>query len=1078
MKKLLVLFIPALLALYAPAASGQARTVTGLVTAAETGQPLPGISVRVQGTSLGTLTNAQGRYSISVPAGGRTLSFSSLAYATQEVEIVGDVVNVALVSEAVALEGILVTALGIERQSRSLGVAAQQVSGEELNRAETNIVNTLQGKVAGVSITNAGVQGGSSRLVIRGNSSLTGNNQPLWVIDGVPIDNYSGFVRNTGYGSIDYGNAVQDIAPENIESITVLKGANAAALYGSRASGGAVIVTMKSGRNARGGLITASQQVTWEDPLRLPDWQDQFGQGVDGQFRYVDGNGGGVYDEVDESWGPPLDGRLIEQYNSPIVNGVRQATPWVARPDNINQFFETGRTLQTNASFAAASDEANVRLSMSRMNQDGMMPGFSLGRTTAGLNGGVTLSERLTATGSAQYVGSDGAGRPGIGYGETNPMIQFIWFGRQVDMQDLRANYNTFRGPDDVQAGMPYSWNYSYHPNPYFLQQVNGNRDKRDRLIGNVGLNYQFTPWLSALVRTGTDWYQDDRRTMYAEGNYGVTNVSPITGGDEIVGDRGAFGQYQIGFQETNTDFLLSLNRNLSDAVTLNANLGGNRRDFRRQTNYVWVAGLSAPGIFSVENASETPDPFDFLSRKRVNSLYGQTEFGLNNYLFVTLTGRNDWSSTLPEGNNSYFYPSVSGSLILSDMIPALGDGPLGYAKLRASWARVGSDADPYQLSTTYLSNPAFDGFPRFEVANSIKNAELRPESTDSWEVGTELGFVDNRLSLDLTYYNEVTRDQILPVQISRASGFSSTVVNAGSVRNRGIEMAITATPLRTPDFHWESTVTWAKNSNEVVELAEGLESLTLGNFWYGSIQARPGEPYGSIVGTTYRRDSQDRIVVNSSGVPIRNVTQSVLGNYNPDWTGGWANSFSFKGLNLNVLLDTKQGGDIYSVSNQWGTYAGVFEETVRGRCIPDGGDPVEGMPACSPETGILVPNSVRVTAAGDTVPNTGEGAIYTNSQAYWNSSGVFAVTETNVFDASFVKLREVTLTYQVPVSLTDRLRVSGLQLGLTGRNLALWTDTPHIDPETAFDASNVQGLEFGQIPAARSVGLNISIQP
>lgn len=1077
MRRLLVLIGTALV-LCAVEAAAQDRSITGTVTAAETGAPIPGVAVTVPGTSIGTLTNEAGRFTLNVPPSANTLEFRSLAYATRQVAISGTEMNVALEAQAVALEGVTVTALGIERQNRALGVAAQEVQADELNRAETNIVNALQGRVAGVTITNAGTQGGSSRMVIRGASSLTGENQPLWVIDGVPVDNYSGFTRGSGYGSIDYGNAVQDLDPESIESITVLKGANAAALYGSRASAGAVIVTTRTGVNAGAGLITASQQVTWEDPLRMPEWQNSYGQGYNGQFRYVDGNGGGLFDHYDESWGPPLDGRLIEQYNSPLVNGVRQATPWVPQPDNIDYFFETGRTLQTNASFAAANDNANVRLSLSRTNQNGMMPGFSLGRTNVGLNGGVTLSSRLNATGSAQYIGSDGAGRPGIGYGETNPMIQFIWFGRQVDTRDLRQNYLERRPEEDTQAGMPYSWNYSYHPNPYYLQLVNGNRDQRDRLIGNVTLTYDFTDWLSAAVRTGTDWYQDDRKTMYAADNWGVANVSPITGLDEVVGSRGAFGFYQIGFQETNTDFLLSMNRDLTPAISLNANVGGNRRDFRRQTNYVWVAGLSAPGIYSVENASETPDPFDYLSRKRVNSLYGQAEFGLNDYFFLTFTGRNDWSSTLPETNNSYFYPSISGSFILSEAFPTLQTSFLQYAKLRGSWARVGSDADPYQLVNTYIANPAFDGFPRFEVANSIKNAELRPESTDSWEFGTELGLLDNRIALDLTYYNETTSDQILPVDISRSSGFSRTVRNAGSVRNRGFELAVTASPVRTPDFRWESTVTWATNDNEVLSLAEGLETLTLGNFWYGSIQARPGEPYGAIVGTTYVRDSQGRVVVNASGAPIRNIEQSVLGNYNPDWSGGWANSFSYRGLSLSVLLDTKQGGEIYSVTNQWGTYAGVLRETVEGRCIPEGGDPVQGMPTCSPDNMLLVPNSVRVTASGDTVPNTGADAIYIDSQSYWGAPGVYATTETNVYDASFVKLRDVTLTYELPASLTQRLRISGAQIGVTGRNLALWTDTPHIDPETAFDASNVQGLEFGQIPSPRSLGFNVSIRP
>jgi len=1054
-------------------------TVTGTVTNAQ-GAPENGVTVRIERLNVGTTTAQDGTYRLVIP-GARIQGSSSVTIAAsrQGLATVSRSItltpgaeltqNFVLAASAVELQGLVVTALGITREERAIPNAVQSVSGSDLSRTEPNIVSALSGKVSGVQITSAGAQGGSSRIVIRGPGSLTGNNQPLFVVDGVPIDNSA--PRLYGYGGRDYGNGAQDINPADVESISVLKGPNAAALYGARASNGAIIITTKSGSAAaRNGQVTVSQYVTREEPLRLPDWQDQFGQGLNGKFEYVDGNGGGQFDDYDESWGPPLDGRMIPQYNSPIVNGVRQPLPWVARPDNVSSFFDNAYTLTTDASFAAASDRANVRLSVSRMDQDAMMPGQKLGRTSVGLNGGIDVTDRFRATTSVQYVGSDGRNRPGIGYDETNPLGQFIWFGRQVDMDDLRRRYQERRPEGDTQAGMPYSWNYSFHPNPYFLQLSNGNRDSRDRLIGNVALNYEFTDWLSALARVGTDFYSDDRKVTFAELNYGVSNFNPLTGGSDNVGENGAFGFHQIGFQETNADFLVMAKPQISDALSLNATFGGNRRKVRRNDTYTYVAELVVPGTFSTSNAATVPDEIDNLSRRQINSLYGQAELGWNDFLFVTLTGRNDWSSTLPEENNSYFYPSVSGALIFTDAIPSLDlGGALSYGKLRASWARVGNDASPYSLRSTFAADNKFNGFPTFTTPNALPNAELKPEETTSIELGTELRFFDDRVGLDVSYYNSTTRNQIMPVQVSRATGFASRWVNAGSVRNRGVELLLNATPIERGDFRWETTVSWSKNNNEVVALAEGLDNLILGTFWGLNVEARKGQPYGSLVGNGYLRDSQGRIVVDATGRPRRDPTVEVLGNYQPDWSGSLSNTFGYKGLSLKVLLDTKQGGSIYSTTHMWGTYAGVLEETAAGRCAWS--TAYANLPACTAETGIVVPG-VKVTAAGDTVAND----IVTTSQRYW--AALYGNHESHIFDASFVKLREMTLAYDIPAGTTRRLGLSRMNLALIGRNLALWAKAPHIDPETAFDASNVQGLEFAQMPTARSIGLSVTVTP
>ena len=1089
MKRLLVLLSLITLAFGATQGFAQGRTVTGRVTSATTNSALSGALVEVPGGTT-TRTDIDGRFQITVPATVNTLRVSMPQHTARVVSITGNVVNVALQSSgAVAVEGLVVTALGIERAERELGVATTTVEGESLSRTEPNLINSLNGRVPGVNITQTGPQGGSSRIVIRGENSVTGNNQPLFVIDGVPVDNYgTGAYLNSGQGGFDYGNAVQDIDPGSIESITVLKGPNAAALYGSRASNGVVLITTKNGRtaSARGPEIVVSQDVTFDDELRLPDYQDEFGQGYRGHFEYFDGYNNGTYDGEDQSWGPPLDqGLMIAQYNSPIrPDGTREPLPWVSRPDNVDSFFDVGKTLTTNLSVAAGNEMLHGRFGVSRLDQDGMVPGFELERTTLTFGGGMDPSSRLNLNTSLQYNRQNGEHRPGVGYDENNPMQQFIWFGRQVDVKDLKARWQEFRPSEDPMAGLPYSWNYLYHPNPYFLQLGNTNNDNRDRLLGNLSASYQVTDWLTGMVRTGMDWYQDSRLKGYAaKGNKisGMYTTNPLTLNREYVGDNGAFATWDIGFRETNSEFLLTANPELNLPFTVSANFGGNRRDAQRNTDYAWVADLATPQIFDVSNAAVTPDLFTNTSRKRVNSLYGQADLGYNDVFFVTLTGRNDWSSTLPEENRSYFYPSVSTSLVFSDAIPALQTSPLTYGKVRASWARVGNDTNPYDLVNTFTADEIFGTTPTFTVPGALKNENLKPEITESIELGAELGFLEDRLGLDLTWYREETSNQIMPVELSRSTGFTSRLVNAGTVRNTGVELLARVTPIETGDFRWESTITWAKNNNEVVELAEGVDGLELsvGDFWGVQSYARVGEPYGQLYGTAYDRAPDGRIVVDAGGRPLPTTAPQVIGNFSPDWRGGWQNEFSYKGARLNFLFDTKQGGDIYSVTHTFGRYAGVLEETAAGRCTPasliNAANPAPtGYPLCTAETGIVVQGVRRVVTGGDTTYV--ENTTPTNSQSYW--ARLYAINESNLVDGSFVKLRELTLAYDLPASLIDRAGISGLQLALSGRNLFLWTENPHIDPESAFDNSNVQGFEYGQMPSVRSFGFNVTVRP
>ena len=1030
--------------------------VTGRVTNAS-GGPEAAVSVRIVELNVGTPTLQDGSYRLVVP-GSRlpasrsvtiTASRQGLSTSSRTVTLgAGSQVtqNFQLSASAISLQGVVVTALGIERSRRSVGTSTQTIDSSTINRVpEANLVNQLSGKIAGVQVTNAGPQGGSSRVVIRGATSISGNNQPLFVVDGVPIDNSAD--RNTGYGGIDYGNTASDINPADIENISVLKGPNAAALYGSRAANGAIIITTKSGRRATGLGLTVSQTVSREDILRLPSYQNEYAQGYDGEFDYVDGYGNGVNDGVDESWGPKM-GTLARQFNS---NGV--AVPLQAYPNNVRGYFENGRTLITSASLAAASDRADVRLAGTNWSQDGITPTTEFGRRTLSLNGGLNLSSKLTANAAVQYVHNRADNRPGTGYDDYNPMMGFVWFGRQVDVEYLKRNWK------DADGNM-ISWNYSYHPNPYYNIFESHNRDSRDRVIGHVQSSYSLAPWLKLMGRVGTDYYTSERVFEVGPNEYGFT-VGRL--GDSP-GSNGAFEQNVFTNQETNADFLFTGNKYLTSNFSVVANFGGNRRWDRFNENYNWVRALGAPGTYNLSNSLERPYTTNTLIRRQVNSLYGDVQFGYHDFLFLNLSGRNDWSSTLPQGNNSYFYPAISGSFVFSDALNLSGSF-LSSGKLRAGWTRVGNDAPAYSLITTYLPDQPFNSNPSFTFSNTINNPGLKPESTTSWEVGTELGFMDDRVNLDLAYYTKTTTDEILAVPISPTSGFTRQYLNAGSIRNRGFELQARLIPVQKENFQWDMTVNFGKNRSTVTDLFGDTEALVLGTYWGVNVEARKGQPYGTLFGSAYERVTDEtspyfgQIVVDEDGLPFAAADRKVLGNYQPDWVGGINNHFRFRNLDLSFLVDTHQGGELYSTSNMWGHYTGVFKETLLGREV-DWDNP-----------GVLVKGVVE-NEDGTFSPNT----THVLSQYYFEN--YYYINEANVYDASFVKLREVSLAYTLPRNTARRLRVNGLTVSAIGRNLWLHSKAPNIDPETAFDASNVQGIEGEQLPTPRSIGFTVSVTP
>lgn len=1046
------------------AAAQENAVVTGRVTNAS-GGPEAAVAVRIVELGVGTTTVQDGSYRLVVP-GSRlpasrsvtlTASRQGLATSSRTITLAAGsnvTQNFQLAPQAVSLQGVVVTALGIERSRRSVGTSTQTIDSTALNRVpEANLVNQLSGKVAGVQVTNAGPQGGSSRVVIRGATSISGNNQPLFVVDGVPIDNSANGVgpnaeltRNTGYGGIDYGNAAQDVNPADIESISVLKGPNAAALYGSRAANGAVIITTKTGRRSTGLGLTVTQTVSREDILRLPTYQNSYSQGYNGEFDYVNGAGAGVNDGVDESWGPKM-GTLARQFNS---DG--QYVPLRAFPDNVRNYFDAGNTLVTSVSLSAASDRADVRLAGTNWAQNGITPTTEFGRRTLSLNGGLNLSRRLNANAAVQYIRNSADNRPGTGYDDYNPMMGFVWFGRQVDVDYLRTHVTD-------AAGNMISWNYNYHPNPYYDVYKSHNEDTRDRVIGHVQSTYSFTPWLKLMGRVGTDYYTSDRRFEVAANSFGFY-VGRL---GDAPGENGAFEQDVFTNQETNADFLLTGNKYFTQNFSVVANFGGNRRWDRYSDNYNWVRALGTPGTYNLSNSLERPYVTNTLIQRQVNSLYGDVQFGYHDYLFLNLSGRNDWSSTLPAGNNSYFYPAISGSFVFSDALNIPGN-ILSSGKLRAGWTRVGNDAPPYALITTYLPDQPFNAHPSFTFSNTINNPGLKPESTTSWEVGTELGFLDERLNLDLAYYQKTTTDEILAVPISATSGFTRQYLNAGSIRNRGVELQARLIPVQKQNFQWDMTVNFGHNRSTVTELFGDTKALVLGTYWGVNVEARKGQPYGTLFGSAYLRVKDKSSpyygqIITDGGLPQYDPDRQVLGNYQPDWVGGINNHLRYRNVDFSFLIDTHQGGSLFSTTNMWGNYTGVFANTMKGREV-DWNDP-----------GIVVKGVVD-NGDGTYSPNT-ETVI---AQDYFENG--YYINEASVYDASFVKLREVSLAYTLPHSATRRLGVTGLTISAIGRNLWLHSKAPNIDPETAFDASNVQGIEGEQLPTPRSIGFTVSVTP
>ena len=1032
----------------------QNLNVTGTVRSAD-GESIPGVSVLVKETKAVVATDVKGNFSISA-ADKNTLVFSYIGFQTQEVQVNKNAgqLSITLQASENALDEVVVTALGISRQKKSLGYAVQELKGQDLAEAkESNLVNALAGKVAGVRVTNSQGDMGSSRVVIRGETSISGNNQPLFVVDGVPVDNSQ---LNSG-GARDYANAISDINADNIESISVLKGPNAAALYGSRAAAGVILIKTKTGKSKKGIGITLNSNAVIETIATLPNYQNAFGQGSEGKFSYVDGKGGGVNDGVDESWGPKLNGQLIPQFFS---KGV--AVPFEAHPDNVRDFFETGYALNNGIAIADASEKFDYRLSYNNLKQVGVIPNSGQGKNNFSLNTTLKLTPKLSITANANYSKLSADNLPGTGGSRsTSTMLQFTWFGRQVDINQLK-NYLD-------ENGNTFNWNNSYYSNPYWVAYENTVSQARNRLIGSLGLNYKIIDGLEFNFRSGTDYYNDRRKIRVAYG----TNGTPF----------GSYTENGFTVNENNTDATLNLNKQLNSDFSLEGLLGSNIRSRYIEQNDQSAPRLAVAGLYSLSNSRDPLISSNNYSKLKSYSVYASAQVGFRNYLFANITARNDWSSTLAAQNRSYFYPSFNGSLVLTEAFDIKG-AFLDYAKIRGGWSKVGKDADPYRSVNTYVFGAPFGSSPQLTTSATDLNPDLKPETTTSTELGAEAVFFKKRVRLDLSLYNTNSYDQILSVDVSPATGFRSKLLNAGKINNKGIEVQLWLTPVKK-QFTWDIDVNYAANRSKVVELdAAGL----LQNYVIASnsaqVIAAVGQPYGTLYGNAFLRDANGNIVVNATGAPQTDPTKRVLGKYTPDWIGGIYNTFSYKAFSLGVLVDASFGGSIYNGTYATGTYTGVLASTLPGRAAEYG-----GISYYYPGN-VKANGTVRLTGtapAGVTVYD--DGIIFDGvsadgkknekilpAQQYYKSFRT--IDEANIFDASYVKLREVKLSYNLPTKWLKPLNLQGVSVSLVGRNLwIIHKNVEDIDPEVAFNTGNGQGLESLSNPTTRSYGLNLNIK-
>ncbi|MCT4586310.1 MAG: SusC/RagA family TonB-linked outer membrane protein [Carboxylicivirga sp.] len=1004
----------------------QNLTVSGTVTSTEDGQPVPGVSVVQKGTTNGTITDVSGVYTINVPQGA-ILVFSFVGMDTQEIQVTSTTINVAMVADVIGMDEVVVTALGVSREKKALGYAVSELGGEELTTVkDPNVINSLSGKVAGVNITQStSGPGGGSRVIIRGNNSITGNNQPLYVVDGVPIDNSgagSAAGGGTGeYARSDYGTGISDINPDDIESMTVLKGPNAAALYGSRAGNGVILITTKKGSSRKGLGVSVSSSYTFDNPLLLPEFQNQYGQGSQGNVptNIDDLKGSG-------SWGPMFDGS-----DQPYWTGVNK--PYRAQPDNVKDFFETGSQFINTIALEGGNENANLRFSYTNNATSGILPNSEMDRHNFNLRAFANLTDKLTVDAKVTFFHQDMQNRAIQG---TEGIMAYVYpMPRNLIINDLK----TYQNPEESLDVITYSRSGG---NPYWILYHDQNVDRRQRWTGFAKVNYEFTPWLSAFARVGTDMVNTKIETVSMPGHHFYRS--------------GRFNFSQRQNTETNADFLLMVDKDINEDFNLNFNFGGNHSYRTYERMGIFGEDFKIPSKATVANVVTLNPSYTPTQEKIVNSLYGSASLSYKDLAYLDITARNDWSSTLSPGNWSYFYPSVSSSVLLHRVIPG-ADRLFNMAKFRVSWAQVGNDTGVYQLNEYY--NLAQDGYLGRTVVTrpSVRfNPDLKPESISSTEVGLEWSIFNNRLYGDFSWYNIKTEDLIFDVDVPASTGYSKFRENVGELKNSGIELMLGGTPVKTVDFSWDVSFNYSKNNNELVSLIEDTEVFIFSSTNSGNVvvQATVGGGYGDIYGTTIKRTEDGRQIVDDAGRPKATEGKVKLGNYQPDWMGGISNTLNYKEFSLRFLIDGRFGGELYSGSDAALDANGVSERTLMYR---DGGITVDGV--VDSDDGNYTVNTTNISA-----------------EDYFGAMS--GIASEHVYDATNVRLRELSLTYRVPTSLLGDGFIKGASISFIGRNLFfIYRDMDNFDPESSFSTSNFsQGVLWYNLPTTRSLGFNLNV--
>lgn len=1016
-----------------------------------TGLPLPGATVLEKETTNSTNTNMDGEFSITVP-NTATLVISFLGFEDMEISAAAQQpIQVTLAEKANMLNEVVVTALGIKREEKKLGFAQQTIKADELEKTTpNNWSSALKGKVAGLNITSSGSGPiNSQSIILRGNRSIDiEDNQALIVVDGVPMQpqmTTSG--SSTAYmgedSPIDYGNGISDLNLDDIESVTVLKGAGATALYGSRAANGALIITTKSGKKSKGLGVTVNTGATFDVIQRWPDYQYEYGQGTGNSFNdegemyysYGASEDGASTSGTSSAYGPAFNGQYYYQYD-PVVQGQgAERTLWRPYKDNRKDFWNTGITLNNNISLQGGDENGSMRASFGHQKNEWIMPNTGFERFTAAVNANYQISKRIKLGTSINYNNRASDNLPSTGYNNGSIAYFMIFQNPNVDLDWYKPKW--MHGQENIDQINPYS---SYIDNPYVIAYEATNPLDSHQLVGNIFANIDLGSNFELMLRTSLNTYNQNRqqRRPYSINRYA----------------RGFFKTQDVFMQEVNNDFLLSYKNKFSESFSFSGSAGGNMRTQKYRKMEAEVEGLVVPDVYKLTNGVTSPLVRRDDSNKEVNSLYGLLSFGYKDYIFLDVTGRNDWSSTLPVENNSFFYPSVNTSFIVSEMFEL--PKAIDYLKYRFSFAQVGNDTNPYETSKYYGQSD----FPSSAVTDpTLYNDHFQPEITTSYETGFEIYMLNKRLSLDATVYESNTKNQIITVPLDYSTGYSSMVTNAGNVRNRGIEIILGGTIIDNPGFKWKSTLNWSRNWNKILALAEGAENdqFVIGEGGTASLIGKVGGTTTAIYGYGFVRDPEGNIVYDEAGLPAYPEEIQYIGDASPDWKAGLTNVFTIGNFTASVTLDGQYGGIIYSQTHHKMMEQGKLKGTLMGR-----------------EDGFIIGDGVVLNPDGSYSPNTTKVDVPDYYTRYYRRANI----ESNSFDASFLKLREVSLGYDFPKAWFKNTGIQGVQFSVFGRDLAVISDFPIYDPETAALNGNtiLPGVEMGQMPSPATYGFNLKI--